>query len=413
MSKEDVKAFLLNNFEFQYSRVGRNDRNDRNDRTQHTFEYNVTIGKFLSEGNYGMVFKGIQTLKRDGRVIEMNKPVAVKVLTLLQPDILQAFTDEIELSKMDLRYSVTLRAMLVNLNRADKDTDTLKGALPELLKLNSKNLYTVELQSEISVIEIYDFINGDDLATILKTTRPLSERTVIEFTYDLLEGLYEFNEHWTHRDIKASNVMLHTDPDTNESHLMYIDFGLLCEISPTTGELKPNLHFDKHGYAISPYCSMDRSILGDLQVIPPEMYRCATSEGRRKLRLELLFAERSSREKLVQWRKVDVFSVGILIAQLIVPNFEPIRYIGNTLRKTYGEDLSTQMLYFKIFENLSYPEINALIQKYVQTSLEKSELFYLIPAITRMLEANPALRPSPADAYYDVLAAVDSVNVLK
>lgn len=83
---------------------------------------------------------------------------------------------------------------------------------------------------------VMDLLHGQDLETMLKAHGPLTVATALPIFIDLCSGFHYAHQHGIlHRDIKPGNFFLLRKPDSSESCVKIIDFGIVKFV----GELFP------------------------------------------------------------------------------------------------------------------------------------------------------------------------------
>lgn len=82
-------------------------------------------------------------------------------------------------------------------------------------------------ETKNSVYLIMELIEGGDLLSFITSEREISESTIVNIAYGILNGLVYLDQHKIfHRDIKPANIMLRKIRDVQPSDVVIVDFGL-------------------------------------------------------------------------------------------------------------------------------------------------------------------------------------------
>jgi serine/threonine protein kinase len=159
------------------------------------------IGKKLGQGQYGSVFKAIDS---------EGKPVAIK------------FIDPAESNEADLAQEVGL------LTELSKD-----GCQKNIVCYYG--IYRTVMHGKPTLAIVMEYINGQDMDKVFdKVHKPLSRKIARHFVSGLLNGLKIMHDrHIFHGDIKEGNIMMmkgaEGDGDLKSGDPIYVDFGLGCK----------------------------------------------------------------------------------------------------------------------------------------------------------------------------------------
>jgi len=163
----------------------------------------------------GVARGGFSTIYR-AKHIEMDRPVALKILTLdddVDAGVLERFSQEARLT----------------------------------CQINHSNVVTIYEfgQDERGLLYIaMEWLDGESLNTHLEDQGALTAAEVARFGTEIARGLEAAHRHdILHRDLKPSNIMLHRLP-TGERRAVVLDFGIAKALDPP---LEDNLRITREG----------------------------------------------------------------------------------------------------------------------------------------------------------------------
>jgi serine/threonine-protein kinase len=113
----------------------------------------------------------------------------------------------------------------------DRNLEAFERGAVALARLNHPNIATIyDIDEEDGrPYVVMEFVEGEDLATILKRTGPLPPVRAAGITRDVARALtHAHAEGVIHRDIKPSNILI-----SSKGQVKVIDFGLAVQIAPS------------------------------------------------------------------------------------------------------------------------------------------------------------------------------------
>jgi len=125
---------------------------------------------------------------------------------------------------LDLHRTVALKVVRPDLANSPETLDQLRHEISIASQISHKNVLRIHDLGEASGLRYVSmaWAEGEDLASLLKRTGPLSEERILELAGEICDGLEAAHEQGvSHRDLKPSNILL-----TAGGHACIADFGL-------------------------------------------------------------------------------------------------------------------------------------------------------------------------------------------
>jgi serine/threonine-protein kinase len=194
----------------------------------------ILAGKYLVERVLGVGGMGVVVAARH---LQLDERVAIKFLlpeSLTKPTLVAKFLREGRLSAK-VRSDHVARV---------RDVGTLESGAPYL---------------------VLEYLDGIDLAALLKQGGPLPVETAVEYILHVCEALAEAHAHYIiHRDLKPANLFLTTGPDGSPC-VKLIDFGISKLAAGEGADLEVTATVEMRG---SPHFMSPEQLMGSRSIDP-------------------------------------------------------------------------------------------------------------------------------------------------
>ncbi len=247
-----------------------------------------------------------------------------------------------------LNRQVVIKVSKHELEAAAKDVLVREGqALASLSHPNLAQVFDLQFDDEQRPYLVMEFIEGRNLAEILKT-RSFDETEVLELFHKLLPAISHAHSHGiVHRDLKPANIVIRATDDEPK----IIDFGLALTRNPYSGEDK------------------DKTYGGTINYMSPEQATALLTRGSNDTTND----------------KSDIFSLGAILFELV------------TGEKIYKFKDGKVDLLIVVDCEIDFSKVdNANVSKQVKS------------ACKRALNKDPTLRFQSAQEFIRALAPVES-----
>lgn len=140
-----------------------------------------------------------------------------------------------------LQKNVALKLIKTdNAEETSRRVQRMQNEAKALAKLNHKNIVNVFQLGECldgTPFLVCEFLEGVTLAQLLKKSKMLSPRTVVEIFSQILDALGCAHENGLlHRDIKPSNIMIVKDKESGALEVKLLDFGIARDFEQLTSD---------------------------------------------------------------------------------------------------------------------------------------------------------------------------------